>query len=99
MLGASATLWVVWQVNTIIGYLMGSIIPPELGLDFGIPLTFIAILFKGVAGWPGIIAIITSGVVAVAGAGLPMNIGLVLAAIFGITAGTLSEVYLTRGRG
>ncbi len=99
LLGASATLWVVWQVNTIIGYLMGSIIPPELGLDFGIPLTFIAILFKGVVGWPGLIAIITSGLVAVAGARLPMNIGLVLAAIFGIAAGALSEVYLTRGRG
>ena len=98
LLGASAILWIVWQVNTVIGYLMGSIIPPELGLDFGIPLTFIAILFKGVAGWPGIIAIITSGAVAVAGAGLPMNIGLVLAAVFGIAAGALSEVYLTKER-
>ncbi|WP_409228744.1 AzlC family ABC transporter permease [Gudongella sp. SC589] len=99
LLGASSTLWIVWQVNTIIGYLMGSIIPPELGLDFGIPLTFIAILFKGVVGWPGIIAIITSGVIAVAGANLPMNIGLVLAAIIGIAAGSISEIYLSRGRG
>ncbi len=97
--GASITLWIIWQINTIAGYLMGSFIPPELGLDFGIPLTFIAILFKGVAGWPGIIAIITSAFVAVMASQFPMNIGLVLAAILGIAAGTISEKLLSRERG
>ena len=95
LFGASLTLWIIWQVNTIAGFLMGSIIPPELGLDFGIPLTFIAILLKGVVGWPGYIAIIISGIVAVVASSLPMNIGLVLAAIAGIAAGTISEIILS----
>lgn len=94
--GASISIWIIWQISTVVGYLMGSIIPPELGLDFGIPLTFIAVLLKGVAGWPGVIAIITSGIVAVLASQLPMNIGLVLAAIIGITAGTLSERILSK---
>ncbi len=96
--GASISIWLIWQISTLLGYLMGSIIPPELGLDFGIPLTFIAILLKGVAGWPGVIAIITSGTVAVLAAQFPMNIGLVLAAIIGIISGSLSERILSNKR-
>ncbi|MFO7886844.1 MAG: AzlC family ABC transporter permease [Eubacteriales bacterium] len=97
--GASISIWLIWQISTVVGYLMGSIIPPELGLDFGIPLTFIAILLKGVAGWPGFITIITSGVVAVFASQLPMNIGLVLAAIIGIIAGAVSERILSKNNG
>src|SRR6056297_2312653 len=94
--GASISIWAIWQISTVVGYLMGSVIPQELGLDFGIPLTFIAILLKGVTGWPGVIAIITSGIVAVFASQLPMNIGLVFAAIIGITAGAVSEKILSK---
>ena len=73
---------------------MGSTIPMELGLDFAIPLTFISILFKGLAGWPGLITIITSAIVSVLASQLPMNIGLVVAAIVGIGAGTISQKLL-----
>lgn len=75
---------------------MGSIIPKELGLDFAIPLTFISILFKGLAGWPGVITIITSAMVAVLASQLPMNIGLIVAAIIGIAAGTISQKLLSK---
>ena len=44
LLGAGLTLWTVWQVTTIIGILLGSIVPEELGLTFTIPLTFLALL-------------------------------------------------------
>lgn len=94
--GASISIWILWQATTIIGYLMGSIIPKELGLDFAIPLTFISILFKGLAGWPGVITIITSAMVAVLASQLPMNIGLIVAAIIGIAAGTISQKLLSK---
>lgn len=97
--GASISLWVIWQINTVIGYLMGSVIPQELGLEFGIPLTFIAVLLKGIAGWPGIITILTSGTIAVLASKLPMNIGLILAAIVGIGVGTISEKLMFRKKG
>ena len=32
LLGSGLTLWVVWQITTIIGILLGSIVPDELGL-------------------------------------------------------------------
>ncbi len=96
--GASLVLWCVWQIATVAGYLLGSVIPPELGLDFAIPLTFTAVLFKSVVDWPGVIAVIVSAIVAVTASQLPMNVGLVMAAIAGIAAGALSEKLLQGDR-
>lgn len=96
--GSSISVWAVFQISALIGYLMGSIIPPKLGLDFAIPLTFIVILMKGVNSLPGVITIITSGIVAVVSSGLPMNLGLVLAIILGIAAGYISEkLFIKKG--
>lgn len=94
--GASISLWLLWQATTIVGYLMGSIIPMNLGLEFAIPLTFISILFKGIAGWAVVITIITSAIVAVLASQLPMNMGLVVAAIIGVAAGTISQKLLSK---
>lgn len=46
LLGAGLTLWIVWQLTTVIGILLGSILPEELGLSFTIPLTFLALLIN-----------------------------------------------------
>ena len=46
LLGAGLTLWTVWQLTTVIGILLGSIVPEELGLSFTIPLTFLALLIN-----------------------------------------------------
>ena len=46
LLGAGLTLWIVWQLTTVIGILLGSIVPDELGLSFTIPLTFLALLIN-----------------------------------------------------
>ena len=46
LLGSGVTLWIVWQLTTIIGILLGSIVPDELGLTFTIPLTFLALLIN-----------------------------------------------------
>ena len=46
LLGAGLTLWIVWQLTTVIGILLGSIVPEELGLSFTIPLTFLALLLN-----------------------------------------------------
>ena len=46
LLGAGLTLWIVWQLTTVIGILLGSVVPEELGLSFTIPLTFLALLIN-----------------------------------------------------
>lgn len=93
--GASSLLWVVWQIATLTGLMLGAVIPPQLGLDFAIPLTFTAVLFKSINDKPAVITVLVSATVAVISANIPMNVGLPLAAIAGITAGSLSEIHFT----
>ena len=38
LLGSGITLWLYWQISTIIGIFLGSIVPETLGLKFAIPL-------------------------------------------------------------
>ena len=42
LLGAGFTCWTIWQISTILGIVLGSVVPEELGLSFTISLTFLA---------------------------------------------------------
>ena len=61
LLGAGLTLWIVWQLTTVIGILLGSIVPEELGLSFTIPLTFLALLINYFRKLDHLIVIFISG--------------------------------------
>ena len=63
--GSGITLWMVWQLTTIIGILLGSIVPEELGLTFTIPLTFLALLINYFRKIDHLIIIIISGIFSV----------------------------------
>ena len=65
LLGSGITLWIVWQLTTIIGILLGSIVPDELGLTFTIPLTFLALLINYFRKIDHLIIIIISGLLSV----------------------------------
>lgn len=65
LLGAGVTLWITWQITTVIGILLGSIVPEELGLTFTIPLTFLALLINYFRKIDHVIVIIASGVLSI----------------------------------
>ena len=65
LLGAGVTLWITWQITTVIGILLGSVVPEELGLTFTIPLTFLALLINYFRKIDHVIVIITSGVLSI----------------------------------
>tara|TARA_Y100001970_G_scaffold3528_1_gene4068 strand:- start:295 stop:990 length:696 start_codon:yes stop_codon:yes gene_type:complete len=65
LLGSGITLWIVWQLTTIIGILLGSIVPDELGLTFTIPLTFLALLINYFRKIDHLIIIIISGILSI----------------------------------
>ena len=46
LLGAGFTCWTIWQISTILGIVLGSVVPEELGLSFTISLTFLALLIN-----------------------------------------------------
>jgi predicted branched-subunit amino acid permease len=89
--GAAAGLWLIWQVGTAVGALLGATIPAGLSLEFAVPLTFMALVFPAIEGRPTAVAAAVAAAVAVLAAPLPFNLGLLIAAFAGIGVGVVLE--------
>lgn len=90
-LGVAVTLWIVWQLTTVAGVVLGTTVPESLGLEFAVPLVFLALLIPAMEDGPTTVAGILGGIGAVGAAGLPLNLGLLVGAAVGIVAGLLTE--------
>ncbi|WP_394296540.1 AzlC family ABC transporter permease [Halorubrum halophilum] len=91
--GAAAALWVVWQIGTVVGVVVGAGVPDAWGLTFAVPLVFLALLVPAMKDRPTTAAGVAGGTIAVVAAGLPLNLGLLAGAVSGIAVGLLTEVY------
>ena len=90
-LGAGLALWLTWQASTAAGLVVGAHIPATWGLDFTPTLTFLALAVPLIKNRAGILAALVAGGIAIAASGLPLKIGLVLAAILGALVGAWWE--------
>ena len=95
-LGAALAMYLNWQVCTLLGITVGQLVPnaAEWGLDFAMSVTFIGMVVPYIENKPMGMAVTVAGVTALLGYGLPHKLGLMIAAIAGITAGVLSEKLL-----
>ena len=62
LVGSGFTLWFIWQFTTVVGIVLGSIVPDELGLIFTIPLTFLALLVNYLRNINHLVVITISGI-------------------------------------
>lgn len=92
-LGASLFMYASWQLSTLLGITIGQTIPnaADWGLDFAMSVTFIGMIVPYIKTKPMTIAVMVAGIVAVLTYPLPHKLGLIIAAIAGISAGVLSE--------
>lgn len=90
-LGAAIAMWTTWQSGTIVGALLGSSLPASWGLDFAIPLTFLALLAKALKNRAELFAAICAGMLALLAYPLPYKLGLLVAIAGGIVAGTYAD--------
>ena len=82
LLGAGFTCWIVWQISTILGIVLGSIVPEELGLSFTISLTFLALLINDFRKFKNVIVMLVSGIVASIGYNtIPFQAYIIVAAL------------------
>ncbi|MFC6989476.1 AzlC family ABC transporter permease [Haloplanus sp. GCM10025708] len=89
--GIAVTIWVVWQLATVAGIALGANVPDRWGLQFAVPLVFLTLLVMALKDRETVAAGVVGGGVAVAGAGLPLNLGLVVGALAGVATGVLVE--------
>lgn len=91
LFGSGFALWAGWQLSTLAGVLIGTQLPADLGLDFALPLTFIAIVVPLIDSRARLIAALTAGGVAVLLVTLPYKTGLFAAALAGLCAGAFFQ--------
>jgi len=84
LLGAGLTLWIVWQLTTVIGILLGSIVPEELGLSFTIPLTFLALLINYFRKIDHLIVIFISGLSSILFYDAPLKSYIILSCVISL---------------
>jgi 4-azaleucine resistance transporter AzlC len=90
LLGAGLTCWTIWQISTILGIVLGSVVPDELGLSFTISLTFLALLISDFRKFKNIIVMLTSGIVATVGFNtIPFKAYIIVAALSALAVAAL----------
>ena len=89
LLGSGITLWLCWQISTIIGIYLGSIVPESLGLKFAIPLTFIAIIINELRKLDHLFVMIVSGLAATFFYNAPFKSYILISPLIGLFAAYL----------
>ena len=87
-----------WYIFTVVGALIGEAIPPAFGLDFAMPIAFIAMVAPMLRSLPHMAACLAAVTLALLFAWLPLNMGLLVGALGGMMAGAATEQWGDRHR-
>ncbi len=87
--GSGVSMYVNWQIWTLIGLSFGAIFPQlqSIGLDFALVATFIAIVVPQLSRLPHFAAALAAGIFAYVLKDLPYKLGLLSAVLVGVAVG------------
>ena len=85
-----------WYLFTLVGALVGKSIPPELALDFAVPITFLAMIGPMLRTGAHVAAALVSVCLALGFAWVPYNLGLMIAGLGGMMTGAQVELWASR---
>ena len=94
--GTATPIAILWWSATFAGATIGRALPPDWGLDFAAPLTFIAMFAPALRSLPHVAAALVATVLALVLAFLPWNLGLIAAAAAAMATGAAVESRLRR---
>ncbi len=89
--GAGLALWTSWQISTAVGIFLGAQVPESWGLDFTLPLTFIALVVPALKDRAGIVTAAVASLAALIFFGMPYKLGLIASALVAISVGLWME--------
>jgi predicted branched-subunit amino acid permease len=86
-LGGCFVSWAVWQMSSWIGIYAGALIPRDWSLEFAGTLALVALIVPLLYDRAVVCGALAAGVVSVAAAGLPLNLGVLAAIAAGVVVG------------
>lgn len=94
--GTNGIVAPAWTIATALGALVGTRIPESWGVDFVLPLAFLAMLGPMLRTPAHVAACFVAVTTSLPAAALPYNLGLIVAGIAGMIAGAQAELWLER---
>ncbi|MDP5305902.1 AzlC family ABC transporter permease [Paracoccus spongiarum] len=94
--GTAVALCLPWMAASWLGATVGQAIPDDIALDFAMPITFLAMIAPMLRTVAHLVACFVAVAGALAFAGLPSGLGLLIAAPIGMVAGALVEARAER---
>ncbi|MDR5853710.1 AzlC family ABC transporter permease [Caballeronia sp. LZ062] len=96
--GLAVSCWLAWQVSSVAGILLASVIPDNWGLELAGTLALIPLIVSAIATRSTLAAVVVASVVALLAFHLPYRFGLPLAVLAALLAGTLADVIAERAQ-
>jgi predicted branched-subunit amino acid permease len=94
--GTATPILPLWIAATYLGAVLGTAIPPEFGLDFAVPITFLAIVGPALRTPAHVAAALASITTAIVLSGIPWNLWLLIAGAVGMAVGAEVERQTTK---
>jgi 4-azaleucine resistance transporter AzlC len=91
VIGTGALACAAWNVSVAAGMAVGTQLPASWGLDFAVPLSFLALLVPVLRDRPSWAAALAGGGVAIAAYAMPLRLGLITAVLAGVAAAALVQ--------
>ncbi|MFT5232229.1 MAG: 4-azaleucine resistance transporter AzlC [Candidatus Krumholzibacteriia bacterium] len=85
--GSGILLWLSWQIGTVTGVVLGSVVPAWLSLDFSVALAFVALVVPHIKDWSTLVGAGASIATFLVLQDLPYGLALLPAAAVGIISG------------
>ena len=97
-MGTCLLVMSVWYGASLAGAIIGSALPPQIPIDFALPIAFLAMVAPALRTLPHVIAAFTAVVVSLFAAAVPWSLGLIIAGAAGMIAGAQAELWMERRR-
>ncbi|MFN8024450.1 MAG: AzlC family ABC transporter permease [Acidimicrobiales bacterium] len=89
--GVAVANWLVWEISSIVGLLVGNLAPAEWGLELAAYLALLAVLVPLAAKAPAMAGVAVSVVLSLLTVGWPMRSGLLVAVAGGVVVSMAAE--------
>ena len=94
---SAAVSWLLWQITSLIGIALGTLVPSSWSLEFSATLALLAMVLPMVKTKPLVVSVLCAGTVAWVGQPLPLKLGLLFAVLAGIAGGMWAESASVKG--
>ncbi len=89
--GICLTNWTSWQAASVVGFLLGGLVPTSWGLGLAAVLALLGVIIPMSTTRPAVAGVVVAGAVAVALVRAPMKLGLLAAVVAGVAVALALE--------